>query len=150
MSVFWNPASRLAWFRMSAVGLAVFVVIDWLLRGWAGQPGLAPTVAQLWLSVAWGTVLGLAGMLWEGYLLRSRGERLLALHRTPLTERLKWKYQGPNLLLNGWFVLALFSLIAWCYVSEVFVLPALCAVNVVVFGGNRRAAHEFQAKRASS
>jgi len=29
-------------------------------------------------------------------------------------------------------------------------LPALCAANAVIFVGNRRAAQEFQAKRASS
>jgi hypothetical protein len=89
-------------------------------------------------------------MRWEGYLLRHRREWVLALHQAPLTERLKWKYQGPNLLLNGWRALAVVSLIAWCYFSDVFVLPALCAANAVIFVGNRRAAQEFQAKRASS
>jgi hypothetical protein len=146
MSVQWNPRWRLTWFVGPAVCTAIFVGTDWLLRAW-GARGLAPTATDLWLSIGWGMALGLAGMLWEGYLLRHRREFLLAINRASLLERLKWKYQGPNLLLNGWFFLAILSLIAWCYFNEVFVLPALCALNAVYFMGNRRAVQEFNAKR---
>src|SRR5437868_2825915 len=100
MNVLWNPKWRLIWSAVSAVGMACFVGLDWLIRTWTGHIGLAPTTPDLWLSVALGMVLGLAGMLWEGYLLRSRRELVLACHRAPLAERLQWKYQGPNLLLN--------------------------------------------------
>jgi hypothetical protein len=83
-------------------------------------------------------------MLWEGYLLRNRREFLLAFHGAPFSERLKWKYQGRNLLLNGWLVVAIISLIAGCNFNEVFVVPALCAVNAVLFLGNQRAVREFR------
>jgi hypothetical protein len=146
MSWTWNPRWRLTWFVASAVGTVFFVGLDWLLR-WSGHSALAPTVTNLWLSVGWGIALGLASMLWEGYLLRNRAAFLLAFHRAPLTERLKWKYQGPNLLMSGWLVIAIWSLIAWCIYKEVFVGPAICAMNAVLFMGNRRALQEFNAKR---
>ena len=92
--------------------------------------------------------LGLVAMLWDWYKLRTRREFLLAFHHASLRERLRWKYQRPNLLLNGWLVLAILALIAWCYFNQIFVLPALCALNAgQYFMGNRRAIQEFNAKR---
>jgi hypothetical protein len=148
MNKCWNPTWRLAWFVASAAGTALFLGIDWVLRAWSGHSALAPTAADLWLSVGWGLALGLVAMIWEWYLLRTRREFLLAFHQAPLRERLQWKYQGPNLLHSGWLVLAILALIAWCYFNKVFVLPALCALNAgQFFMGNRRALQEFNAKR---
>lgn len=146
MNVQWNPRWRRAWWVASAVGTALFIGLDWLLRAWTGQSPLAPTATGLWLSVGVGMILGLAGILHERYLLRYKRTFLLAFYRAPLPERLQWKYQGPNLLINGWFTLAILALIAWCYFTHVFVLPALFALNAVFFLGNRHAAQVFNAE----
>lgn len=146
MNAPWNPAWRLAWCVVSAVGTVVFVAIDWMLREWAGLTGLAPTAVHLWVSVGAGMALGLVAMLWESYLLRNKREFLLSFHRTGFSERLQWKHQRKNLQLNGWLVLAILFLIACCYFNEIFVLPAILATNAVLFMGNRRATQEFQAE----
>ena len=131
MSIFFNPRWRLAWSATSAVITALFVILDWVLRSLTGESPLAPSATDLGLLVGVGMALGLVGMRWESYLLRHRRVFLLAFHRAPLAERLKWKHLGPNLLMQCWFTIPILLLIAWCYFSQVFVLPMLFAMNAV-------------------
>jgi hypothetical protein len=146
MSLQFNPRWRLAWAAASALVVGLSVGLDGLVRSWGGRGLLAPTAASLWLSVALGAAVGLAGLLWERHLLRHRRAFLLAFHRMPLSGRLEWKHQRTNLQLNGWFFLVLFALIGWCAAAGVFVLPALFAANAAQFAGNRRLAAEFHAE----
>ncbi len=108
-----------------------------------GQASLAPSAAALGLSVGLGAALGAAAALWERYLLRSWRGFLLAFHRAPLGERLRWRYQKTNLLLSGWLLLAVLALVGWCVLSRTNVLPALFALNAVQFAANRRRAGRF-------
>jgi hypothetical protein len=139
----YNPKWRIVWSAGAAVATAVMVGADWLLRSGGGRSFLAPSAADLWLSVALGLALGGAAALWERYLLSNQRGHLRAFHRAPLRERLAWHHQRTNLLLNGWLVVALLALIGWCVAWGVFVLPALLAVNAAQFACNARLAGRF-------
>jgi hypothetical protein len=143
MSVLYNPRWRLTWSAVMAVATALLVGLDWALRSTAGQNFMAARASDLWLSVALGVVLGAVALLWDRYQLRKRRDHLLAVRQTPLKDRLAWRFQRTNLLYNGWLFLAMVALVVWCYVSGVFVLPAVFAMNAVQFAGNRRLAGEF-------
>lgn len=143
MSFLYNPRWRLTWSVAMAGATGLLIGIDGFLRYTAGQSFLAARAADLWLSVAVGLALGAVALLWDRYRLRHQRHRLLAIHQTPLNQRLTWRFQRSNLLQNGWLVLALLALVAWCYFSGVFVLPALFAVNAVEFAGNRKLAAEL-------
>jgi hypothetical protein len=102
VSLLYNPTARLVWAAGSAAVTAACVAADWRLREQTGSSFMAPSVVALDLSIVLGAVLGVAGSLWERYLFRHQREFLLAFHRAPLGERLRWVYQRRNLLLNGW------------------------------------------------
>jgi hypothetical protein len=142
MSVLYNPRWRLAWSAGTALAAAALLGADWLLRR-GGHAALAPSAAALWISVSLGAALGAAAALWERYLFGNRRGFLLAFHRAPLSERLRWRYQKTNLLVSGWLLLAVLALIGWCVHSGAFVLPALFALNAVQFAANSRSAGRF-------
>ena len=91
--------------------------------------------------------LGLAGILWEWNERRVPTRVPPGLRPGSAPERLKWKYQGPNLLLNGPFLLAIWLLVGWCLLSQVFVLPALCG-RLLCSPGNRHLAQEFNTEQS--
>jgi len=142
MNLLYNPGWRIAWSVGSAVVLVSFVAADWVWRS-GSQSFLAPSAAALWLSVALGLALGGMTALWERYLFLNQRDYLLAFLRASLWERLSWHHLKSNLLLNGWLILSLLALLGGCFVSGVFVLPPLLAVNAVTYAFNGRLAGQF-------
>ena len=133
----------------SAALLALFLACDWTPRGQGWGSFLAPTAADLWIAVGLGVLLGVAGGVWERFLLTRRRADQLTFHRAPLAERLRWRHQWPSLQQNGWFLLLMFALIGWCAWSWVFVLPPLLALNAVIFACNRRLVAGFRSELES-
>jgi hypothetical protein len=144
MSILYNPRWRLGWSVVAAIGAAILVGIDWILRVAGVQPSMAPTVGDLWLSLALGAALGGAAALYERHLLLNHRSYLLDCHRAPLSTRLSWRFQRTNLLQAGWLLVATLAFIGWCIYSGVFVLPGLLVENVVLFAWNRKLVAQFK------
>jgi hypothetical protein len=112
-----NPRWQRTWAAASGVIALAFTAADWLARDAGGVSFIAPSHALLWLSLALGGGLGLLGLAQAWLIPR------------PQRERARWR----NLLYSGWYMLLMYGLFAWCWFSEVLVLPAIFAANAVLF-----------------
>ncbi len=121
------------WAAISSSAVVVLVGVDWLTREESGRSFMAPTAELLWVSVGLGAGLG-ASMLAATWLAPRRQREFAAeMARLPVRERLRWRHQRRNLLYHGWCVAGIWALAGCCLYRWVFILPAVYAMNAVLF-----------------
>ncbi len=135
MSLIKTRRRQLAWAAFSALSVGGLVLIDRLTREGDGRSLIAPTAGLLWTSIGLGAGLGAVAL--AATWLAPSGQRAFAAEfaRLPLRERARWKHQRRNLRYHGWFLIAGGALAVWCAYWWVFMLPAVYAMNAVLFAG---------------
>src|SRR5262245_24743558 len=132
MSLLSKRRGQQVYAAVSAAAVAVLVGVDWLLREDSGRSFMAPTVRLLWASIGWGAGLGVAMLAFCWLALPRDREFVAKMAPLPRRER-RWRSLRRTLLYNGWCMVGIWGLAAWCLYWRVFILPAVFAMNAVVF-----------------
>jgi hypothetical protein len=125
-----SPWLRGMWGVASAAVTIGFLIIGCMDQSTNIPSWVARTPSALLLTICGGLALGLAGAVQERYQLVHQRSEELEFHRACFIDRLRWRYQQPNLVQNGWLMIALGGLMAWSIHQGVTVLAPLCAVEV--------------------
>src|SRR5262245_36217483 len=101
---------NIAFRRLCGAGCALLMsaalALEWQIRHVIEIHWSRPTI-EVWLSVAYGFMFGVAMMLFEHHHLRTREAELLKFHLSSLKERLTWRRQFDELRRGGCLWLAI-------------------------------------------
>ncbi len=146
----YNMTFRRVWSAVCVLMLLGGLYFDWSMRRSLPELASFRSPGEVWLTIAYGLAIGLAGAVWERWQLQRHSDEILAFHRLPPGERCQWRHQRAN-LRRTWWILALLmfflmSLLVWCAAHMIFGMPALAAMNLPMGLFNARLLREFGAK----